>query len=173
MLQIISILGALAILGAFAANQCGWINPSRLTYTLANFVGAAILTAVAIMDRQTGFMLLQGAWTLVSLVGMVAIFRGGDSRRAQYERRTYDDPGDLDLGGARHTLAYAANQFGWSDASNLRYQLSNLSGSAILTVVAVIEFQLGFILLEGAWALISMWGLVSIVRGKRQGTAEH
>ena len=70
-------------------------------------------------------------------------------------------------------MAYAANQFGWSDASNLRYQLSNLSGSAILTVVAVIEFQLGFILLEGAWALISMWGLVSIVRGKRQGTAEH
>ncbi len=79
MLQIISILGALAILGAFAANQLGWINPSQLSYALANFVGAAILTAVAIVDRQVGFVLLQGAWTLVSLVGVVAILRAGGS----------------------------------------------------------------------------------------------
>jgi len=70
-------------------------------------------------------------------------------------------------------LAYTANQFGWTDASNLRYQLANLSGSSILTVVAVIEVQLGFILLEGAWALISLWGLVKILRDKPQGTAVH
>ena len=80
LLHIISILGALAVLGAFAANQLGWINPSQFSYTLANFVGAAILTVVAIVDRQIGFVLLQGAWTLVSLVGMVAILRGGASR---------------------------------------------------------------------------------------------
>ncbi len=80
MLQIISILGALAILGAFAANQLGWISPSQLSYTLANFVGAAILTVVAIVDRQMGFVLLQGVWALVSLVGLVAILRGGGSR---------------------------------------------------------------------------------------------
>jgi hypothetical protein len=80
LLQIISILGALAILGAFAANQLGWITPSQFSYTLANFVGAAILTVVAIVDQQIGFVLLQGAWTLVSLVGMVAILGGGGSR---------------------------------------------------------------------------------------------
>ncbi len=70
-------------------------------------------------------------------------------------------------------LAYAANQFGWTDASNLLYQLANLLGSGILTVVAVIEVQLGFILLEGAWALISLWGIVQILRGKPPGTAAH
>jgi hypothetical protein len=80
LLQVISVLGALAILGSFAANQLGWINPSQFSYTLANFVGAAILTVVAIVDQQIGFVLLQGAWTLVSLVGMVAILRGGGSR---------------------------------------------------------------------------------------------
>ncbi len=80
MLQIISIFGALAVLGAFAANQLGWITPSQLSYTLANFVGAAILTVVAIVDRQMGFVLLQGVWALVSLVGLVAILRGGGSR---------------------------------------------------------------------------------------------
>jgi hypothetical protein len=77
--HIVSILGALAILGAYVANQLGWINPSQLSYTVANFVGAAILTVVAIADRQIGFVLLQGAWTLVSLVGIAAILRGGGS----------------------------------------------------------------------------------------------
>jgi hypothetical protein len=76
MLQVVSVLGALAILVAYAANQFGWIKPSQLSYTLANFAGAGILTAVAIVDRQAGFVLLQGAWALVSLVGIVTILRG-------------------------------------------------------------------------------------------------
>ena len=70
-------------------------------------------------------------------------------------------------------LAYAANQFRWTDASNLWYQLANLFGSGILTVVAVIEVQLGFILLEGVWALISLWGIVQILRGKPPEPAAH
>ena len=75
MLQAISILGALAVLAAFAANQFGWIKPSQLSYALANFAGSGILTAVAIIDWQIGFVLLQGAWALVSLVGIVTILR--------------------------------------------------------------------------------------------------
>jgi hypothetical protein len=75
MLQAISVLGALAIPMAYAANQFGWISPSRLSYTLANLVGAGILTAVAIVERQIGFFLLQGGWTLVSLWGIVRILR--------------------------------------------------------------------------------------------------
>jgi hypothetical protein len=83
MLQLISVLGALAILVAYAANQFGWIKPSQLSYTVANFVGAGILTAVAIVDRQIGFVLLQGGWTLVSLWGILTVLRGArkdDSR---------------------------------------------------------------------------------------------
>ena len=70
-------------------------------------------------------------------------------------------------------LAYAANQFGWTYASNRWYQLANFVGATILTVVAVIEVQLGFILLEGAWALVSLWGIVQILRGKPPETAAH
>ena len=68
-------------------------------------------------------------------------------------------------------VAYAANQFGWASPSNLLYQVANFVGSAILTVVAVIEFQLGFILLEGVWALVSLWGMISVLRGSTSGPA--
>ena len=68
-------------------------------------------------------------------------------------------------------LAFAANQLGRIDTSNLSYQVSNLAGSAILTTVAVIEVQLGFILLEGTWALVSLWGTIRVLRGETPGAA--
>ena len=83
MLQVISVFGSLAILAAFVANQRGLISPSQLSYAAANFVGAAILTVVAIVDQQVGFILLQGTWTLVSLIGIVRILRGDESRRVR------------------------------------------------------------------------------------------
>jgi hypothetical protein len=75
-LQVISVLGALAILGAFAANLFGWIQPSNLWYSVANFLGSAVLTVVAIIDQQLGFLLLEGTWALVSLWGIYAALRG-------------------------------------------------------------------------------------------------
>ena len=76
MIQVISVLGALAILIAYAANQLRWIGPSNLSYTLLNLVGAGVLTAVAILERQWGFLLLEGVWTLVSLLALIKLLRG-------------------------------------------------------------------------------------------------
>lgn len=78
-MQIVSVLGALAILAAYAANQLGYIRPSQLSYALANLAGAGILTVVAILEGQAGFVLLQGAWTLVSLWGTIDALRGGSA----------------------------------------------------------------------------------------------
>lgn len=80
-MQLVSIIGALAVLGAFAADQFGWVDPGRLSYALANFIGAGILTGVAVLEGQVGFVLLQGAWSLVSLWGAFVIVRAG--RRAR------------------------------------------------------------------------------------------
>ena len=76
MLQLISVLGALAILGAYAASQFGLADASKLSYQVANFLGSAELTVVAVVGWQLGFVLLEGAWALVSLWGIATILRG-------------------------------------------------------------------------------------------------
>jgi hypothetical protein len=66
-LQMISVLGALAILGAYAASQVGLVDRSKLSYQVANFLGSSVLTEVAVIAWQPGFILLEGAWALVSV----------------------------------------------------------------------------------------------------------
>jgi hypothetical protein len=81
MLQTISVVGALAILGAYAASQFGLADASKLSYQAANFLGSAALTVVAVVDWQLGFILLEGAWALMSLWGIAAILRGARRQR--------------------------------------------------------------------------------------------
>jgi hypothetical protein len=53
------------------------------------------------------------------------------------------------------------------DQSSRLYLVLNLVGSAILAVLAWYEEQLGFLLLEGVWALVSAWGLLQVLRGQQ------
>ena len=76
LLQVISLLGAIGILGAFMANTFGWVSRANLSYHVTNLIGAGILTFIAVVEQQLGFILLEGAWTLVSLWGMVQVLRG-------------------------------------------------------------------------------------------------
>jgi hypothetical protein len=75
LLQMISVLGALAILGAYAANLFGWLGAANLSYSLANLVGSSILTFIAIVDQQIGFILLEGVWALISLWGVIQVLQ--------------------------------------------------------------------------------------------------
>ena len=80
MLQTVSVIGALAVLGAYAANQLGRVGLENLPYQVANLVGSAILTVVAVVEVQLGFILLEGVWALVSLRSVVKILRGDPPR---------------------------------------------------------------------------------------------
>jgi hypothetical protein len=65
------------------------------------------------------------------------------------------------LGAAMVLFAYAANQRGKLTRDDVWYNVLNLVGSALLTVVAVIDRRIGFILLEGLWAIFSIPPLLS------------
>jgi hypothetical protein len=77
MLQIVSVVGALAILGAYVANQFGLVGPQNVSYSVLNFVGSAVLTVIAVIEVQWGFILLEAVWALVSLWGIITLLRGG------------------------------------------------------------------------------------------------
>ena len=56
--------------------------------------------------------------------------------------------------------AYGANQFSRVRTTNLAYVVANAVGAGILAVVALIEDQWGFLLLEGVWCLLACVALV-------------
>jgi hypothetical protein len=68
--------------------------------------------------------------------------------------------------------AFAGAQRGRLNPTSLSYLVLNLVGAAILGVLAAIEWQLGFLLLETAWTLISAWGLFQKLR-EREPAAAH
>lgn len=55
--------------------------------------------------------------------------------------------------------AFAAVQFERMRPDSRTYLTLNLIGSAILAVLAWLDSQWGFLLLEGVWAIVSAWGL--------------
>jgi len=75
MSQVVQILGALAILAAFVAAQLGVFDVRSRTYLWLNFLGALVLAIVAWQERQWGFLLLEGVWTLVSAWSLAALVR--------------------------------------------------------------------------------------------------
>ncbi len=70
---------------------------------------------------------------------------------------------------------FALAQFRLLGQHSWPYLLPNVAGSAILCVLAFCDAQRewGFVLLEGVWALVSLWGLIALLRGKRPPATGH
>ena len=59
-------------------------------------------------------------------------------------------------------VGFAGVQFGVLTSDSRVYLVVNLVGSVVLTVLAAVEDQYGFLLLEGVWALVSAWALLQL-----------
>jgi hypothetical protein len=71
--QTVQLLGAAAILAAFAGSQIGRWDARAPLYLILNTVGSAVLAVQAERGHQWGFLVLEGVWSLTALAGLVTI----------------------------------------------------------------------------------------------------
>jgi hypothetical protein len=57
-------------------------------------------------------------------------------------------------------VAYVGHQMGWMNARGAAYNILNALGSAILAYIAFHPFQIGFVILEVVWTVISIYALL-------------
>ena len=72
MSQLVQIAGALGVLTAFVAVQLGLTTSRSRAYLALNLAGSAVLAVLAAVERQYGFLLLEGVWAAVSASALVA-----------------------------------------------------------------------------------------------------
>ncbi len=64
-------------------------------------------------------------------------------------------------------IAYVGHQLRWMDAAQPTYNVLNVFGSGILAYIALRPFQLGFVVMEVAWVVVSGYALLRPLRGGR------
>ena len=74
--QVVQLVGAVIVLGAFIANQRFGLPSDSAKFLLANGVGTAILAVVAAVNGDLGFLLLEGVWAIVSFLSLARLLRG-------------------------------------------------------------------------------------------------
>lgn len=57
-------------------------------------------------------------------------------------------------------VAYVGHQMRWMDARKPAYNVLNAVGSAVLAYIAFHPFQVGFVVLEVTWVVISIYALI-------------
>jgi hypothetical protein len=63
-------------------------------------------------------------------------------------------------------VAFALAQFHRVNQAAYGYLVPNFVGAVLLGVIAVIEEQWGFVLLEVVWGLVSLWSIVMKATGR-------
>jgi hypothetical protein len=79
MVQIIQIVGAVAILAAFGLLQARRLVSDAYVYLLLNLIGGVLLFIAALAEEQWGFLMLETAWSLLAAWGLTRKVRGAPS----------------------------------------------------------------------------------------------
>jgi fluoride ion exporter CrcB/FEX len=68
--QVLSVVGALMVLTAYALIQSGIWRELDAGYLALNIIGSLLLGIVAIEDQRAGFILLEFAWAGLGFIGV-------------------------------------------------------------------------------------------------------
>jgi hypothetical protein len=68
-------VGVAILLIAFFLNLRGSLSKDSIAYILMNVVGAGMACVASILLKYLPFIVLEGAWTLVSLISLARYFR--------------------------------------------------------------------------------------------------
>lgn len=75
LLQVVQLVGAGVVLLAFVANQRFGLASDSVRFVAGNAIGTAVLAVVAGINRDWGFLLLEGVWAAVSTASLIGIVR--------------------------------------------------------------------------------------------------
>jgi hypothetical protein len=67
----IGTIGVAVMLGTYFMLQTGRFQPEQLRYSLGNLIGAGMILISLFHDFNLPSMIVEGAWVLISLVGIV------------------------------------------------------------------------------------------------------
>lgn len=73
--QLVSLVGAVMQLAAYALMQLGRLPSESYPYQLANVVGSFMMTVVATINHEYGFILMEAVWFLTSAYGLIKLMR--------------------------------------------------------------------------------------------------
>ena len=71
----IGFVGVAVLLVAFLLNLFKKLSTNCLAYILMNITGAGLACLASILIRYIPFIILEGAWTLVSVMAFVSYFK--------------------------------------------------------------------------------------------------
>ncbi|MES1225399.1 MAG: hypothetical protein ABUT20_58500 [Bacteroidota bacterium] len=80
--DIIGIIGVGLILLAYFCNTFGWLKNNNPFFFLMNTIGAGLACYASWLINYWPFVILEGTWFLVSLIGLIKVLRRGRDAKA-------------------------------------------------------------------------------------------
>ena len=75
MSDFLQIVGALAILIPYMWTLLGSLSTRSFAYLVPNLIGGCLLAVLALAGQNWGFLLLEGCWAAVAVVGLLSLAR--------------------------------------------------------------------------------------------------
>jgi hypothetical protein len=73
--DLIGFMGVFILLIAFLLNLLGKLSQKSIGYILLNITGAGLACLASVLINYTPFIILEGTWTLVSIIALINYFR--------------------------------------------------------------------------------------------------